>query len=167
MSEFVHWSAEPLGQLENRNPIHRWKRDKPHGLWFSVGDGPDSWREWCEREEFMLDSLVWRNVITFRDDARILRISGGRELDAFDDEYRPYPDDPDWDALRLSRYAIDWARVGERYQGIIIAPYCWSRRMDLDWYYGWDCASGCVWDVSAIADISSEPGIRAAAASAA
>jgi hypothetical protein len=41
---------------------------------------------------------------------------------------------------------IDWGRVAEQYHGIVIAPYQWSLRLDLMWYYGWDCASGCIWD---------------------
>jgi hypothetical protein len=154
-NEFIHWSAEPLAvaRLESRNPVHEWKRDKPHGLWFSVGDGPDGWRDWCEQNDFALNSFVWRNVINFRGDAKILRISGAKELDALTAEYR-HASAPNWADRVLAEYAIDWARVGERYQGIIIAPYCWSRRLGLGWYYTWDCASGCVWDVAAIESIS-------------
>ena len=25
--------------------------------------------------------------------------------------------------------------------------------MELFWYYGWDCASGCIWDPAAVAEI--------------
>ncbi len=44
-------------------------------------------------------------------------------------------------------------QVAKLYQGIIIAPYCYSIRLDNDcfWYYPWDCASGCIWDATAIA----------------
>ena len=51
---------------------------------------------------------------------------------------------------------IDWPKVAERYDGIIIAPYQWSRRLDGPmWYYGWDCASGCVWRARAVLELKS------------
>ena len=77
------------------------------------------------------------------------------ELDAFHEKYGVpmFPNLPD---MCNSRYfAPDWARVGEAYPGIIIAPYIWSRRLDGPmWYYGWDCASGCVWDPSVVRSIT-------------
>jgi hypothetical protein len=30
-------------------------------------------------------------------------------------------------------------------------------RMGLMWYYGWDCASGCIWDTSVIERVTLEP----------
>ncbi|QBI98814.1 hypothetical protein SEA_BOBBY_184 [Mycobacterium phage Bobby] len=54
---------------------------------------------------------------------------------------------PDW---------IDWGKVAADYGGIIIAPYQWSRRMDPHWYYTWDCASGCIWNLEAIESLEAE-----------
>jgi len=54
---------------------------------------------------------------------------------------------------------IDWEAVAKRYTGIEIEPYNWERRnsgpnnnysMSMLWYYGWDCASGCVWELDAL-----------------
>lgn len=45
---------------------------------------------------------------------------------------------------------IDWLAIYRKYQGIIIEPYLWSFRSAWHWYNAWDCASGCVWDVSTI-----------------
>lgn len=53
-------------------------------------------------------------------------------------------------------YTIDWFQVVRNFPGIIIAPYLWERRnsnrsnWDSCWYYGWDCASGCIWDLRCI-----------------
>lgn len=45
--------------------------------------------------------------------------------------------------------------IGARYDGIVITPYVWSMRLDRSafWYYGWDCASGCIWNASAVAEL--------------
>lgn len=42
---------------------------------------------------------------------------------------------------------IDWKAVAKEYDGIEIDPYQYERRFSEGflWYYGWDCASGCVW----------------------
>jgi hypothetical protein len=55
----------------------------------------------------------------------------------------------------MSRFEIEWRKVAERFDGIIIAPYIWQRRLDLEssWYYSWDCASGCIWNASAVREI--------------
>jgi hypothetical protein len=145
MTEFIHWSERPLelAELQSRDPSHG--ISKPAGLWFSVGDGDDGWRVWCEEKEFGLASLVHRHNLVLRDDARLLWLHNASEIDSFHDTYsKP--------RVPLLFNDIDWAKVGEKYQGIIIAPYCWSLRLDdkVNWYYTWDCASGCVWDVGAI-----------------
>ena len=110
---------------------------KPNGFWLSVGD---DWKRWCEENNFSLANLAYRHRVVLCPGANILRLSGPREIDRFTKEY-------DRGLMR-----IDWPLVARRYAGIIIAPYCWSRRCHFGtrWYYAWDCASGCIWDPSAV-----------------
>ena len=63
----------------------------------------------------------------------------------------------DWARRFRDRY-IDWPAVATDYPGLIIAPYQWSCRMSefTRWYYGWDCASGCIWNADAIARVTEE-----------
>lgn len=58
--------------------------------------------------------------------------------------------------------AFDWIDVASRYSGIEIAPYQWKRRIHPStfWYYTWDCASGCIWDLSAIKKFEVARGIE-------
>ena len=44
-------------------------------------------------------------------------------------------------------YAIDWEAALADWDGELIAPYMWSRRLEYMWYYGWDCASGGTWNL--------------------
>ena len=56
---------------------------------------------------------------------------------------------------------IDWPKVASHYDGIEICPYLYDMRMDSDWYYGWDVASGCVWSASGIKElISADEGCK-------
>jgi hypothetical protein len=142
MRRLIHYSREPLVAVRSTEqadePSH-----KPRGLWVSA-EGDDDWKRWCLDADFRTENLSCETEIVVRPDARILTIESEAELDTFHNTYavlnRPWHDS-----------APDWRKVAERWQGIVICPYQWSRRHTLMWYYSWDCASGCFWDASAIA----------------
>lgn len=117
---------------------------KPKGFWVSVDGNGDGWKDWCEAEAWNMESFEMVYDVTLCPNANILLISNPLELDNFTEKF----------SKEQSQYiiGIDWAAVSELYQGVIIAPYIYSRRLERNsfWYYGWDCASGCIWDVDAI-----------------
>ena len=126
---------------------------KPTGFWVSVA-GDNDWPSWCRAEEFDVDRLAVEHAVTLASDANVLRIESAHDLDAFYERYsvetdfeRRYPDS-------RQSWPIGWHVVAEHYDGIIIAPYQWSHRLHMDWYYGWDCASGCIWNLDAIASVT-------------
>jgi hypothetical protein len=51
---------------------------------------------------------------------------------------------------QFSNY-IMWGEVAEEYSGIIISPYSRARSKSYLWYYGWNCAGGCIWDTEIVA----------------
>lgn len=149
-----HYSNQMFGQVKSvEQPIGAMPYAKPRGLWVSV-DGPDDWPSWCLRENFMTDTLVHRFEVTLSSNQRVLHLSNSKALMSFTE------------AFGLdTRYglAIDWQAVAEVYDGLIIAPYQWSHRLNTKastWYYGWDCASGCIWNAQAIAQIKYSPLLR-------
>jgi hypothetical protein len=123
---------------------------KPNGLW--VSDEDDfGWSHWCTGEQWGTDGLVYEHLVELHPNHNVLFIRTVEEIDKFHEEYSVdilkdrqyrYPSRRDW---------CDWSRVYPLWQGLIISPYLWERRMQYMWYYGWDCASGCIWDLSAIA----------------
>lgn len=144
----VHWSADPIAVLDPAWDYSsgRTRLDKPTGLWVSVEGNGDGWADWCRAEEFGLDRLTHAHEVTLAPSARILRITTPEGIDALTAEYG------------TGRYAgveVDWPRIAQEYQGILISPYQWSRRLadGCSWYYGWDCASGCIWDLTAIESV--------------
>lgn len=143
--ELLHFSATPIIDLLHvvQSPA---PDAKPRGLWCSVGS---SWAEWCASKSFGLDRFAHATRVALTADANVLRLSGALDLDIFTEEYRG----GDEEASYLQNY-IRWDRVAHKYDGIIIAPYVWSRRLDgraHRWYYGWDVASGCIWHPRAVA----------------
>jgi hypothetical protein len=139
------------GIVSDVTPLREFKKlhnYKPHGFWVSV-DEPDEdgqawgWKQWCEAEQYEIQDLRYRHRVIVRDTERLLWIVGEAALLEFDREYgldQPYPR---W-------RQILWGQVAEDYAGIVIAPYVWEQRLEMMWYYGWDCASGCIWDTSII-----------------
>jgi hypothetical protein len=105
--------------------------------------------EWVEGVE------VYRLKV---DESRLLRLTSEQAIHTFTEKYRAKIDDlPVWMAgtRSISSMHIEWPKVAAEYGGIEIAPYQWSCRLDPDvsWYYGWDVASGCIWDASLITAI--------------
>lgn len=149
-TRFAHFSKAPI-----TGPIRSVEQGiaphfKPLGFWISVEGNGDGWKDWCEGEGFGTERLAFEHEVTLRDDAEILWLRSAADIDRFTDEWMPKS------FAAASYYCIPWAPVAMAYQGIVIAPYIWSRRFDdkSGWYYSWDCASGCIWDASAIESVT-------------
>jgi hypothetical protein len=148
--DLSHFTDEPLVTLrsvEQPTKDYRSEFDKPKGLWVSV-DGDDDWASWCAGSDFDIGQKRY-NVI-LKPEANILLIKSASALMDFTYDYGVEREDG------YRRRYIPWEIVAAKYQGIIIAPYQWGCRMheETRWYYGWDCASGCIWDSAAIANTS-------------
>lgn len=163
--ELVHYSRTPLTDIHSTEQHERLGLyGKPSGLWVSVV-GEYDWMSWCKSEMPDWVDGVQATRVHLDPAANILQITGASEHDGFSHEFGEWlqwhPKHGDW--------CINWRRVSERYSGIIIAPYIWERRLDHppgtgNWYYTWDCASGCIWDAAAIARL--EPLVAEAGANA-
>jgi hypothetical protein len=152
--DLVHFSQEALAlsDLVPRRQSHLEHRgDKPQGLWVSDEDD-EGWYDWCS--ENMLESrgasLAVAHRVTLKQNARVLCLATCEDVQQFTGTYRG--PDPSYALLSIRNFHIDWEQIAERYQGILITPYQWACRNDLNtfWYYSWDCASGCIWDPEAI-----------------
>jgi hypothetical protein len=153
--KLIHYCAEPF-ELEPR-PYNQsdlvWQA-KPSGLWVSVessefGEINYNWREWCEAEEFNLEKLECAYEIELKEDASILHLKTYDEIFEFTKKYNGSTSSFDH---VIDAYHIQWEEVKKLHQGIILAPYQWYCRLHLEslWYYGWDCSSGCIWDLTCI-----------------
>ena len=151
--KLVHYTDMPIGVLTIR-PQDDLLGIKPRGLWVSDDDCEDNWKSWCESEGFGRDRLTLAYEVSLRPDANILVISSADGIDTFTREFavHPYPD-------IHSNIWINWPAVSTRWDGMIVTPYIWDYRLSFEtedamWYYGWDCASGCIWDPKAIASVT-------------
>jgi len=141
-----HFSDEFEVRPKNREP---WDDGphfmKPTGLWVSV-DGEDDWPSWCISERY--NGLEkYAHEVTLKEDANVLVIEDGKGIESFTEQfgYQPYS----------GSTFVSWPSVVTKWDGVIIAPYQWDYRLrdGFFWYYGWDCASGCIWAPRAIESV--------------
>jgi hypothetical protein len=163
---YYHWASEPVKLRRMRYP--QCGHPKPNGFWFDVNE---DWKRWCEYTEFQLEDLRYRHTVEILDASRILFLKGARQIDAFTRKYGRnlaggirFLQAPEDQTAFTRQYGRDlfselqaqfsnfilWQEVAETYSGIIVAPYSRARRDTYLWYYGWHCASGCVWDTGVI-----------------
>lgn len=125
---------------------------KPRGFWFSV-KGDDDWPTLCRSEDFWIERLEVCHEVVLADGWDILHISTPQGLldltERFGEKLHP----------NIDRLYINWAKVAEEYDGIIIDPYQWGLRLDdrVFWYYSWDCSSGVIWNLEAIKSLTVKP----------
>jgi len=125
---------------------------KPKGIWYGLDW---SWHEWCEMEGFSQG----KGKNNFEIDLHlqnILVIDTEEKMKYFAHKFGEVPEWRRKNNLGDVRDYIDWKKVSETYSGIEISPYQHKFRLDRNffWYYGWDCASGCIWNLNAIKSVT-------------
>lgn len=161
----IHYHHSPILKLyEKEYPIELLNH-KPGGLWVSVEGLEDdtNWKDWCVAENFGLENLKMPHLLTLKKTANVLFIQTAEKLDEFNKEFgislseyykitfglnRQTPGYEEY--VNQKGYSIRWNEVKKKWDGLIIAPYQWENRLGMSWYYGWDCASGCIWNIGCI-----------------
>lgn len=150
--QFIHYSAE---QLDTWRPVSYLQRQayKPSGMWFSVEDAAENdqnWYTWCHGEEWGLERLTFRHKLTLVEKPNLLILDTPDKMLAFTKQYAR-----NFTSVRNHFSHVNWPAVTAKYSGIAIYPYFWQFRLEslYSWYYPWDCASGCVWDINIIKSI--------------
>lgn len=125
----VMTNVDEIKFINKNQKVHR----KPTGLWYGIGT---SWIDWVE-----IEMPKWRKKHLFKieiNKSKVLVIDHKYVMEDFNKKYGVKYHGMDY---------IDWEEVAKSYSGIEINPY---RDYDYDWYYGWDVASGCVWNKSGL-----------------
>lgn len=138
----VHFSTVPLGDLKSVADQAKARTYKPHGFWLSDEDAEQSWSKWCTDDDYGLGAVT--TTFDLVAGHNVLILSTASDLRDFTADF----------SRGTERYHadVDWQGVADKYQGMLITPYQWTLRLDstVNWYYPWDCASACVWDVAAL-----------------
>lgn len=165
-SPLIHYSDVRLKRP--RSTANPGDQGRPCGLWLSVGD---AWLNYQRQQSFTEIGSAhyphrfrYANEVTLRPEHGVLVIIGEGKFDAFNDAYsEPRRRNLAGEETR----GIRWGRVLQDYTGIIIAPHLEVKAQRIgetgislpwavsEWYYTWVVASGCIWDVSVIENVTS------------
>ena len=130
----IHMSKTPF-ELEKRIFTQR-ATMKPNGFWYGFGN---EWIDWVRSE--MPD---WEGKYIYEVDignTNVLKIDTHFDLMKFHRKYA--------ERKQIARDdLLDWSEVAKEYDGIEINPYQYEARYQYMWYYGWDVASGCIWNLN-------------------
>ena len=132
----IHMSKKPF-ELEPRT-FTQTVTVKPSGFWYGFGS---EWIDWTRNE-----MPEWTGKYIYDIDTgntNVLQIKTNAEMLQFNSEYKADV------YMKDAGEAIDWKKVASKYGGIEINPYQYDDAMLL-WYYGWDIACGCVWNLSGV-----------------
>ena len=146
----IHYARIPLLTMYSVEQYSR-PNCKPAGLWVSV-EGARDWPDFCQSNASDRLGISATEVI-LNPQANVLHIASAEEFDAFEKKYYLHAN---YDNPFTPFTGIDWNRVAQDYDGIVISPYRGDRRYargGVQWYYTWDCASGCIWKKSAITEL--------------
>lgn len=139
-----HSGDKSFTTLENRTQVEC--SMKPTGFWY---DFNNEWTEWCESEmpHWLNNKIRYEVEIDTKD---ILILENKQDLTEFTNMYGYSISN------LLTMQHINWIKVAETYKGIEIPNYLYNCRLDHNffWYYGWDVASGCIWDTSTIKSLT-------------
>jgi hypothetical protein len=120
---------------------------KPKGLWYGFGT---SWIDFVRSEMPAWESDTKHVFKIEIDTSNILIIKDDESFLEFSDKYKDPEYEKKWPDIKIDK--INWPEVAKEYKGIEFPVYFSKYRMNRKyfWYYPWDVASGCIWDLSAV-----------------
>ena len=133
-----------LGDVKNiydEEQDREWRK-KPSGLWFSLGASWISWfgNPYSGPDTWALKRLQWiTHIYRIYLAKSVLKIYTVEEFDKFEKEY-----------ARTNKKGVNWRKVAQQYDGILIRHQKNRGIDDSHWYNGWDVSGGCMWRRSGI-----------------
>jgi hypothetical protein len=120
--------------------------DKPVGLWYAFGKGWIDWAKW--EMPHMIHNHLFKIEVN---PAKVLTLKNDAEVIAFTKQYGI-----DYDDTRTSFQSrgINWSEVAKNYSGFELAYYNEDFSGVIGWKASYNIASGCIWDSSAITNIT-------------
>jgi hypothetical protein len=134
------WTFDPTRSYVQSYTDPRCGVGKPIGFWYGFGT---SWVDWCYANRYGDPSRGVLHQLHVARPERVLQLVSEADMRAFLREYR----DP---TLRTFSN-IRWGVLATQVAGIEFPAYqhahVFEQHDTWGWTYGWDCASGCIWDL--------------------
>lgn len=125
--------------------------DKPAGLWVSVNYG------WETLDVMGGTKDLLQVSVDLTDTSKVLVLHTMDDLDRFQTEFDgdgiPFGED---EHRTIDRGRVDWRTVTSRWDGVLVTgDIKYGLKVPFDhWTTAWECASGCIWNLNIIGDIT-------------
>ena len=117
---------------------------KPRGLWLGKGN---NWIEYIQANDMIDWISTYCSAFKIELDSNLIVLNDEKDYKNFTKKYSTSYNSN-------VNFEIDWKKVGKEYDGIIAyAPRRMRFTEGLQWTYGWDITSACIWSSLAIKDI--------------
>lgn len=133
----IVYSPRPFSSFRS---VRQQNGRKPNGLWYECD------KEWKQHIQAYFRSQVHEYKHKYLLEVNLNRMCVIRTEKGLLDFHSKYGVEMSWGT------GIKWEDVAKDYDGIEICPYQPNQK-NLDWYYTWDVASGCLWGSSAFKSI--------------
>jgi len=143
-----HFNRKMLKRNVERGGSESFLNKPKNSLWGSPIESKNSWKNFCEREEFRLDTLKFYFKFKLNSSAKVLIIN----------EHNTH---------MLNKYLvrrgsfcmieIDWSRIAKDYDAFVVTfPENWKKYMDFEDKYNlhaWDVDSICVFNPNVVEEV--------------
>jgi len=143
---YIHYGSNEFKPELFRPVKNKMMFTKPKGgLWASPINAKESWKEWCERNDFHLELLEKSFIFVLKPDTRVLYIDDVKQL-----ENLPKVENPAIFENFNLWVCLDFEKLSKEYDAIEITlseeksdrKEFWGGLYDK--LYGWDCDSICI-----------------------
>lgn len=153
--KYIHYGSSEFDKNRFKPIKNGHLESKPFGgLWASPVDSKWGWSNWCKAEEFRLDALITSFSFVLTDDARVLHLRSGSDVDKLP-KYNPFV------CINAPLTYIDFEALAKDYDAIEAHIYEEEEPDDIPWQnhlswklYAWDCHSILVMNPDIVVPVS-------------
>ena len=142
-----HFDLDKFKEKINLGRDNYYLNKPPYGLWGSPVCTDLSWRDWCEGEEFHLDSLNSHFIFSVKDTAKILTVKKDKDIWKY---LKQYP--------KMHSSYLDFNVIMKEYDGmeLIHADNYWELHTNPGRFNMWDVDSIVIWNPNVIIENGEE-----------
>lgn len=153
---YRHYGTNEFDSSRTFSSLSNLANYKPRGMWACPVDCEYGWKEWCEDEDFNVESLDQHFDFVLTEDARILEIH--KVIDIL--PYTKWDGRPGvWSAVQdpTANFILDYDKLKNEFDGMEV--FLHEDLVGLHWsklFYGYDVDSIVLWNLDTVVVIDTE-----------
>ena len=138
-----HFSKEKFAEVKAKNHNWSWANKPDFGFWASPVETHWGWKDWCEGNDFRLDSFDKSFKFRLKNGSRILKVRMNADIAPFF-----YRKRDSW-----CEYGIKFHEIMKKYDGMELIHGDHYGELHYGVFNTWDCDSIVIWNPNIIEEI--------------